>query len=126
MSHDSQKDKPQDEKVSDITPEIHRRRASDKESKTLTEIESNRDQLDNYDPAKQREGMRGLVTAIIVGVYGVCILLLVIFSLIAIMSYSSSLKEANEGFGVIGNMLSSHVVPIITLVLGFYFASEKK
>lgn len=126
MSLDNQPDKPLDEKISDITPQLQRKRIVGKESKTLSQIGSNKEELDKYDPSKQRESMRGLVTAIIVGVYGLCILSLVIVGLIATMMYSTTLKEATEGFVTIGNMLSSHVVPIITLVLGFYFASEKK
>lgn len=127
MSHDNSSDKPKETKA-ELHVLQHRRRSTDhpESNAAVDAVESNRLDLKNYDPTPKRESMRGWVTVIIVGVFGVCILSMVAAGIGATLWHATSLKDVNEGFGSIGAMLSSHVVPIITLVLGFYFGSERK
>lgn len=121
----------EDDKVTHL-PQSYNRRATDATAESFSNQSSLADEIDskqqafNYDPTQQRENMRGWVTLTIIGIYLLCILLLVGFPIAAIINHAKTLKESIEGFASIGSMLSSHVVPLITLVLGFYFASERK
>ncbi len=79
-----------------------------------------------FSPEKHRENMRGRITVIIVGTFGLCMLAVVLTGLYKIADKSVTLEQAQVALKMLGDLLSSHVVPIITLVLGFYFGSEKR
>lgn len=79
-------------------------------------------------PEAKRETMRGTVTSRIVWMYVICVAV-IIFSGAAGLLFSKSPDQSAaiiESLRSLVDFFHALVLPIITLVLGFYFGSEKR
>ena len=122
------------DKSNDIKAEVHllpgakpQKFTDEAELKLTDEIESNKLAFHrDFNPARNRENMRGIITAIIVIAYVACVFGIVAVELYKALKPDVTLDQATASLKSLSDYLSLHLVPIITLVLGFYFGSEKK
>jgi hypothetical protein len=81
--------------------------------------------LEQTTPEEKRENTRGAVTSRIITMYVICTISIIGVGLGKVIFDSSPLKDQIESLKTLVEFLSVLVVPIITLVLGFYFGSGK-
>lgn len=97
----------------------------------LDESLANRIQIavDSFDQevrsaSQKREDTRSIVTIILMIVYGIAIISLIVIGGILLIVRC---KEADlTGVLSLGDMLQKLILPVITLVLGFYYGTQEK
>ncbi len=76
---------------------------------------------------EKREDVRGRVTLWIAGLYAVCVTAIIATGMIIILCVEpATLKRAMDALELLVGFLNVLLLPVVTLVLGFYFGSEKR